>query len=47
MCFSNFLLKKLRRYQEQALDFIMQRETGPTPEEYSLWKPKSSGNDNT
>ncbi|KAH0538029.1 hypothetical protein FGG08_005341 [Glutinoglossum americanum] len=32
----------LPRYQEEALDFITQRETGPIPEEYSLWKPKDS-----
>jgi SNF2 family DNA or RNA helicase len=26
------------RYQEEALDFIMQRESGPISEEYCLWK---------
>ncbi|KAH8800403.1 SNF2 family N-terminal domain-containing protein [Xylogone sp. PMI_703] len=29
---------KLLPYQEEALDFIMQRESGPTPEEYCLWR---------
>jgi SNF2 family DNA or RNA helicase len=30
----------LKPYQEEALDFIMQRECGPVPEEYCLWKSK-------
>jgi hypothetical protein len=29
-------------YQEEALDFIAERERGPIPQKYSLWKPKSS-----
>ncbi|TVY44221.1 DNA repair protein [Lachnellula occidentalis] len=29
-------------YQEEALDFITQRETGRIPEEYCLWKPRDS-----
>jgi hypothetical protein len=28
------------RYQEKALDFIMQRESGPIGDEYCLWKPR-------
>ncbi|CZR56386.1 uncharacterized protein PAC_06274 [Phialocephala subalpina] len=29
-------------YQEEALDFIMQRESGPIPAEYCLWRSKDS-----
>lgn len=33
---------RLRRYQEEALDFIEQREMGPVAHEYCLWKPTKS-----
>jgi hypothetical protein len=33
------------RYQEEALDFIMQRENGSSSEEYYLWKPKYLNDD--
>ncbi len=30
----------LSRHQEEALDFMIQRETGNISENYRLWKPK-------
>lgn len=27
------------RHQEEALDFMLQRENGPIPPVFSLWKP--------
>jgi hypothetical protein len=29
----------LSRHQKEALDFMSQREDGPIPEEFRLWKP--------
>lgn len=36
------VLTTLKHYQEEALDFIRQRETGPIPEEYCLWQQTSA-----
>jgi SWI/SNF-related matrix-associated actin-dependent regulator of chromatin subfamily A3 len=33
------LKTKLLEHQKQALDFMAQRENGPIPDKYSLWKP--------
>jgi SWI/SNF-related matrix-associated actin-dependent regulator of chromatin subfamily A3 len=30
---------RLLRHQEEGLDFMMQRESGPVPPEFSLWQP--------
>jgi SWI/SNF-related matrix-associated actin-dependent regulator of chromatin subfamily A3 len=27
------------RHQQEALDFMIQREQGPIPAEFSLWQP--------
>lgn len=29
-------------HQKEGLDFMMQRETGPVPQEFSLWRPAES-----
>lgn len=34
------LLLTWPRHQEQALDFMIQRETGDISENYRLWKPE-------
>ncbi|KAJ9616537.1 hypothetical protein H2200_000256 [Cladophialophora chaetospira] len=40
-------LTKLLPHQKTALDFMLQRETGPIEAEFSLWEPDTSVPDNT
>jgi SWI/SNF-related matrix-associated actin-dependent regulator of chromatin subfamily A3 len=37
--FSTRMLTEVARHQEQALDFMLQREDGPIQPAFSLWKP--------
>lgn len=29
----------MQRHQKKALDFLVQREVGPVPSEFALWRP--------
>jgi SWI/SNF-related matrix-associated actin-dependent regulator of chromatin subfamily A3 len=33
------------RHQQEALDFMIQREKGPLPPEFCLWKPMVGDNE--
>jgi hypothetical protein len=39
------MLIKLSRHQEEALDFMLQRENGPIPPEFRLWKAMEGENE--
>ncbi|KIW77958.1 hypothetical protein Z517_07791 [Fonsecaea pedrosoi CBS 271.37] len=39
------LLTPLLQHQEKALDFMIQRETGPIPEEFQLWEATWDGSE--
>lgn len=42
---SQKLTQSLFRHQKEALDFISQREFGPVPTRFSLWKAVSENGD--
>lgn len=37
---SSFLIMSYR-HQKEALDFMSQRENGPIPDDFILWKPEN------
>jgi len=39
------MLIQLTRHQEEALHYMLQRENGPIPQEYRLWKAMEGENE--